>query len=178
LRNAGNAGSKRKTRPGGQPDGSSHMGAWGGWALAPNTALWGGFSAPTSISRRRGRARSTLPANFLTSWQGFLWPRRQPICRTPLPQQAGSGFWSREPIAGPTLFRSCRHPKQPAPARWLRPPQGHPLRRHRIDRHGQEGRDRERFCRIARTSSGFNVRIALQDQGGQSTDVSGGKRGC
>src|SRR5258708_4825067 len=27
---------KRKTRPGGQPDGSSHMGAWGGWALAPN----------------------------------------------------------------------------------------------------------------------------------------------
>jgi hypothetical protein len=30
---------KRKTRPGGQPDGSSHMGAWGGWALAPNTAV-------------------------------------------------------------------------------------------------------------------------------------------
>ena len=29
---------KEKTRPGGQPDGSSHMGAWGGWALAPNTA--------------------------------------------------------------------------------------------------------------------------------------------
>jgi hypothetical protein len=28
-----------KTRPGGQPDGSSHMGAWGGWALAPNTAV-------------------------------------------------------------------------------------------------------------------------------------------
>jgi len=26
---------KEKTRPGGQPDGSSHMGAWGGWALAP-----------------------------------------------------------------------------------------------------------------------------------------------
>jgi hypothetical protein len=43
----------------------------GGWALAPNTASWGGFSAPTRISRRRGRARSTLPANFLTSWQGF-----------------------------------------------------------------------------------------------------------
>jgi hypothetical protein len=32
---------KRKTRPGGQPDGSSHMGAWGGWALAPNTAFDG-----------------------------------------------------------------------------------------------------------------------------------------
>jgi len=32
---------KRKTRPGGQPDGSSHMGAWGGWALAPNTASMG-----------------------------------------------------------------------------------------------------------------------------------------
>ena len=27
---------KEKTRPGGQPDGSSHMGAWGGWALAPD----------------------------------------------------------------------------------------------------------------------------------------------
>src|SRR5258708_23322782 len=32
---------KRKTRPGGQPDGSSYMGAWGGWALAPNTASMG-----------------------------------------------------------------------------------------------------------------------------------------
>src|SRR5580700_1286818 len=32
---------KRETRPGGQPDGSSHMGAWGGWALAPNTASMG-----------------------------------------------------------------------------------------------------------------------------------------
>jgi hypothetical protein len=32
---------KRKTRPGGQPDGSSHMGAWGGWALAPNIASMG-----------------------------------------------------------------------------------------------------------------------------------------
>src|SRR3984885_985846 len=32
---------KRKTRPGGQPDGSSYMGAWGGWALAPNTASVG-----------------------------------------------------------------------------------------------------------------------------------------
>jgi hypothetical protein len=32
---------KRETRPGGQPDGSSHMGAWGGWALAPNTAFDG-----------------------------------------------------------------------------------------------------------------------------------------
>src|SRR5258708_38437873 len=32
---------KRKTRPGGQPDGSSYMGAWGGWALAPYTASLG-----------------------------------------------------------------------------------------------------------------------------------------
>src|SRR5436309_9324712 len=36
---------KMKTRPGGQPDGSSHMGAWGGWALAPNTADGEGVSA-------------------------------------------------------------------------------------------------------------------------------------
>src|ERR1700688_124559 len=32
---------KRKPRRGGHPDGSSHMGAWGGWALAPNTASMG-----------------------------------------------------------------------------------------------------------------------------------------
>src|SRR5450631_3407778 len=32
---------KRTTRPGGQPDGSSHTGAWDGWALAPDTASMG-----------------------------------------------------------------------------------------------------------------------------------------
>src|SRR3954454_13227919 len=37
---------KRKTRPGGHRDGSSHTGAWGGWALAPNTASMGGIVAP------------------------------------------------------------------------------------------------------------------------------------
>ena len=38
-----------KTRPGGQPDGSSHMGAWGGWALAPNTANGEGITAPHAL---------------------------------------------------------------------------------------------------------------------------------
>src|SRR5229473_6599607 len=50
---------KWKTRPGGQPDGSSHMGAWGGWALAPNTASMGrDFTAPTYIWSRRVAERS------------------------------------------------------------------------------------------------------------------------
>src|SRR5690349_19402541 len=39
LRIRDGAAQKEKTRPGGQPDGSSHMGAWGGWALAPDIAM-------------------------------------------------------------------------------------------------------------------------------------------
>jgi hypothetical protein len=47
---------KRKTRPGGQPDGSSHMGAWGGWALAPNIASMGRDNRSHIIwSRKAGR---------------------------------------------------------------------------------------------------------------------------
>jgi len=47
---------KRKTRPGGQPDGSSHMGAWGGWALAPNTASMGrDYRSHLYLSRKGGR---------------------------------------------------------------------------------------------------------------------------
>ena len=47
---------KRKTRPGGQPDGSSHMGAWGGWALAPYTASMGrDYRSHIDWSRKGGR---------------------------------------------------------------------------------------------------------------------------
>lgn len=38
-----------KTRPGGQPGGSSDIGRWGGWALAPDMASLGGTSAPPAF---------------------------------------------------------------------------------------------------------------------------------
>src|SRR6476660_1749094 len=48
---------KRKTRPGGQPDGSSHMGALGvdgrSRRIQPR---WGGITAPTAIVSRQGRS--------------------------------------------------------------------------------------------------------------------------
>jgi hypothetical protein len=59
---------KRKTRPGGQPDGSSHMGAWGGWALAPYTASMGRDNRSHTHWSSKGR-RTFKPAgdffNFL-----------------------------------------------------------------------------------------------------------------
>ena len=54
---------KQKTRPGGQPDGSSHIGAWGGWALAPDIA-WEGFPAPTSGLSPAPRRTFKLPVDF------------------------------------------------------------------------------------------------------------------
>src|SRR5438477_10999596 len=65
---------KMKTRPGGQPDGSSHMGAWGGWALAPNTADGRVFPLPHVIGRRGRAARSKPPADFLTFWERVSGP--------------------------------------------------------------------------------------------------------
>src|SRR5437667_2326571 len=66
---------KRTTRPGGQPDGSSHMGAWGGWALAPNTADGRVFPLPHVIGRRGRAARSKPPADFLTFWERVFGTR-------------------------------------------------------------------------------------------------------
>src|ERR1700733_13703955 len=60
---------KRKTRPGGQPDGSSHMGAWGGWALAPNTASMGRDYRSHRYWSRHGRRTFKPPAIFL----GLFW---------------------------------------------------------------------------------------------------------
>src|ERR1700719_2362844 len=61
---------KRKTRPGGQPDGSSYMGAWGGWALAPNTASMGRDFRSHRIGRGSRAARSNHRRFFNTFWQG------------------------------------------------------------------------------------------------------------
>jgi hypothetical protein len=64
---------KRKTRPGGQPDGSSCMGTWGRWALAPNTALWGGITTPTDIGSREGRRTFKPPCNFFNFFGRRFW---------------------------------------------------------------------------------------------------------
>jgi hypothetical protein len=62
---------KRKTRPGGQPDGSSYMGAWGGWALAPNTASMGRDNRSHINWSPQGRRTFKRRAIFLTFWQEF-----------------------------------------------------------------------------------------------------------
>jgi hypothetical protein len=62
---------KRKTRPGGQPDGSSYMGAWGGWALAPNTASMGRDNRSHIYWSPQGRRTFKRPTIFLTFWQEF-----------------------------------------------------------------------------------------------------------
>ena len=62
-----------KERPvrGDNRTGQSHMGAWDGWALAPNIANGEDF-APTCIGRRGRAARSKRPANFLTFREGIF----------------------------------------------------------------------------------------------------------
>jgi hypothetical protein len=55
---------KRKTRPGGQPDGSSHIGAWGGWALAPNTASMGRDNRSHTHWSQQGRRTFKTTGNF------------------------------------------------------------------------------------------------------------------
>jgi hypothetical protein len=63
---------KRKTRPGGQPDGSSYMGAGVDGRSRRIQPRWGGMTAPTSSSRGRATGRSTRRRIFLTSWQDSL----------------------------------------------------------------------------------------------------------
>src|ERR1700730_1686526 len=107
---------KREPRRGGQPDGSSHMGAWGGWALAPNTASMGrDFAAPTYIGREGSPNVQTARHFFMA--RRADWPREQPPCRKPWRHPARSSPWSWEPADGPGLFQrdGCREPPRPAP---------------------------------------------------------------
>src|SRR5258707_4940215 len=55
---------KRKTRPGGQPDGSSYKGAWGGWALATNTASMGRDDRSHTHKSRVGRRTFKASCDF------------------------------------------------------------------------------------------------------------------
>src|SRR6202022_2181195 len=108
---------KRETRPGGQPDGSSYMGAWGGWALAPNTASTGrDLPLPHILSREGSPNVQTACDFFLTFWQVFFWQvffiarradwlRERPPCRKPWRHPARSRPWAREPPYGPRLFQ-------------------------------------------------------------------------
>ena len=122
---------KRKTRPGGQPDGSSYTGAWGGWALAPNTASMGRDYRSHRHRSREGRRTFKRPANFFNFWatifgryQAEIIARRgdglreRPTCQTPWRHPAGSSPWSRERPDELRLLQrqGCPKPRQPAPA--------------------------------------------------------------
>jgi hypothetical protein len=63
---------KRKTRPGGQPDGSSYMGAGVDGRSRRIQPRWGGITAPTLIGRGGLAKRSKRRQLFLTSGQAFL----------------------------------------------------------------------------------------------------------
>src|ERR1700733_12382633 len=64
---------KRETRPGGQPDGSSCMGAWGRWALAPDTTSMGRDYRSHTYSVAAGVPHVQRGWRiFLTFWQEFL----------------------------------------------------------------------------------------------------------
>ena len=166
---------KRKTRPGGQPDGSSHMGALGvdgrSRRIQPR---WGGITAPTVIVSRQGRQHVQTDFgiffNFLAGGFGRKTtarradrPRQRPTCRTPWRQAVGSG---RE--SGALLPVRRQFPRQVGPKPWLRapparrlspkPPQRRRLRRRRTGRRVRGlPRSRAVLIKIARTSSGFKA---------------------
>src|SRR5258706_7888946 len=91
---------KRKTRRGGQPDGSSHMGALGvdgrSRRIQPR---WGGITAPTDIMSREGRRTFKRTSDFFNFfWREILEekpPRRRPIGFAndrPFRRQGGRGL--------------------------------------------------------------------------------------
>jgi hypothetical protein len=64
------------------------MGAWGGWALAPDMTVGEGFPAPTPFGRLIIAARSKAGPIFLTS-------RKQDSARQKLLRGCASGFGGR-----------------------------------------------------------------------------------
>src|SRR5258707_8142192 len=66
---------KRKTRPGGQPDGSSHMGALGGDGRSRRIQpRRGGITAPTDIVSLQGRSTFKRTWDFFELFCGRFWP--------------------------------------------------------------------------------------------------------
>src|SRR5258705_4891414 len=102
---------KRKTRPGGQPDGSSHMGALGvdgrSRRIQPR---WGGITAPTDIVSREGRSTFKRTWDFFKFLAGDFGRktsarradrlRQRPTYRTPWRQGGDSERRSGERPAG------------------------------------------------------------------------------
>src|SRR6266545_2202393 len=72
---------KRMTRPGGQPDGSSYTGAWGGWALAPNTASMGRDYRSHRYRSREGRRTFKRPAKFFNFCASIFWQASPKLLR-------------------------------------------------------------------------------------------------
>jgi hypothetical protein len=128
-----------KTRPGGQPDGSSHMGAWGGWALAPDIADGEDLNRSHTYWSRHPARRSKSPFDFfnlpqgrsearkpgkLTAQRGFSRHLR-PICPRP---------WMVQVVPSPDS-QNCYRTRRACPCRkqsepWAPQPQISP-RRHR-----------------------------------------------
>ena len=96
---------KRKTRPGGQPDGSSHMGAWGGWALAPNTASMGRDYRSHIYWSRKGRHTFKRSGDFFNFLAGIF---RSVFKRKRVP--------GRDPGRVPVRVRKTRQIKNPEPS--------------------------------------------------------------
>ena len=70
---------KRKTRPGGQPDGSSHMGAGVDGRSRRIQPRWGGTTTPTCIGRKRGAARSN-PCELFLGFRAGISARNLLLC--------------------------------------------------------------------------------------------------
>ena len=102
---------KRKTRPGGQPDGSSHMGALGvdgrSRRIQPR---WGGITAPTVIVSRQDRSTFKPTSEFFYLFGRGFWtenyrPAGDPASPTAdLSDAMAAGGWFRARVAG----ASCR----------------------------------------------------------------------
>jgi len=78
------------TRPGGQPDGSSHMGAWGGWALAPNIAVGERVPLPHKLVAV-GPPHVQKEVRFFLSF-GEGYSGRKSYCALGRTESFGAGF--------------------------------------------------------------------------------------
>ena len=93
------------TRPGGQPDGSSHMGAWGGWALAPNIAVGERFPLPRKLVAVGPPHVQKRDAIFLISREGFSG--RKSYCAAGRAASLAAGFSAAIVVTGGLRARTA-----------------------------------------------------------------------
>src|SRR6266404_841444 len=194
VKRSGGISQKRKTRPGGQPDGSSHMGALGvdgrSRRIQPR---WGGITAPTVIVSREGRGtfkRTSDFFNFLAGDFGGKLLRGGPNGSANdrlVGRHGGRGLIQR---AGRGSVRPVRNNFSSRPVRnrgyGRRRRGGH--RRNRSIGIGFAGAEQVVASGGAEIAGGFHQdradlvrlqgRIALQQQRGEAADIGGGKRGA